>query len=180
MAYYNSYYPVTYQPYQVPQYQMYQGNYGQAQPQMNQQSQQSQPVQNYSPVINQSGIIWISGESEAGMYPVGPNSAVALWQKDGKTIYLKQADATGKPTMTVYDLVERTESPMAGQSESGKSGDLYATKEDLSAVVGVVKGFDEVIGTLRSEMDTMKSDLYGIAGKKKSPARKPAEVAEDE
>ena len=52
-----------------------------------QQPQQIQPAQTYSPAINQSGIIWISGMQEAQMYPIAPNNAVARWQKDGKTIY---------------------------------------------------------------------------------------------
>ena len=51
--------------------------------------------QSYSPAINQSGIIWISGLQEAQMYPIAPNNAVALWEKSGKVIYLKQADHDG-------------------------------------------------------------------------------------
>ena len=168
MAYpYNSYQ----NPYQQGYYPVYQ------QPQY-QQAQQPIQQQNYSPAINQSGIIWISGESEAAMFPIAPNNAVALWTKDGKTIYLKSADATGKPTMRVYDLVERTETASDGVSASDGKLPAYATKEELSAVVGVVKGFDELLGSLKSDIDTMKGDMYGIAGKKK--VKKPVEVAEDE
>lgn len=153
------YYPV----YQQPQYQ---------------QVQQPVQQQTYSPVINQSGIIWISGESEAAMYPIAPNNAVALWEKSGKTIYLKSADATGKPTMRVYDLVERAETASDASSASGDKLPVYATKDELSAVVGVVKGFDELLGSLKSDIDTMKGDMYGIAGKKKTTRKQ--EVTEDE
>lgn len=155
-----------------------QGYYTYQQPMMQQPIQQPQQ-QNYSPVINQSGIIWISGEQEAAMYPIAPNNAVALWEKSGKTIYLKSADATGKPTMRVYDLVERSQSVSDGISEQGDKLPAYATKDDLAAVVGVVKGFDELIGSLKSDIDTMKGDMYGIAGKKKN-AKKSVEVVEDE
>lgn len=148
------------------------------------QQMMAQNVQNtaqpYSPAINQSGIIWISGPQEAAMFPVGPNSAVALWQKDGKTIFLKQADATGKPTMRVYDLVERTETPSDGVSEQGDKLPAYATKDELSAVVGVVKGFDELIGSIKSDVEAMKGDMYGIAGKKRTTTKKTVEVADDE
>ena len=132
-----------------------------------------QPQQQYSPTT--SGIIWISGESEATMYPIAPNNAVALWDRNGKSIYLKSADATGKPTMTVYDLVEHAQNASDASQEQTVE---YATKSDLSAVVGVVKGFDEMLGTLKSDIDTMKGDMYGIAGKKKS--KKTVEVSEDE
>lgn len=169
-------YPYTsYQnPYQQSYYPMYQ------QPQYQQQIQQPMPQaqQTYSPAINQSGIIWISGESEAAMFPIAPNNAVALWTKDGKTIYLKSADATGKPTMRVYDLVERAETASDGVSASDGKLPAYATKDELSAVVGVVKGFDDLLGSLKSDIDTMKGDMYGIAGKKKTVRKQ--EGTEDE
>lgn len=163
-------YPMVYQaPMQQPQM-------AQNVPQV--QQPQQQQVQTYSPAINQSGIIWISGMQEAQMYPIAPNNAVALWQKDGKTIYLKQADATGRPTLTVYDLVERKENTSDGTYEQGDKQALYATKEELRTVVGAVKGFDELIGSLKSDIDSMKSDMYGIAGKKK-PVKK-VEVNDDD
>ena len=113
------------------------------------------------------------------MYPVAPNNAVALWENSGKTIFLKQADATGKPTMHVYDLVERTETvSTASDPQADKSSVPYATKEDLGKVVGVVKGIDDVISTMKNDIEAMKGDMYGIAGKKK-PVKK-AEVQEDD
>lgn len=164
-------YPYSYNPYQF--YPMYQ-----QQQQPIQQPQMQQPVQQAQPMYS-SGIIWVSGLVEAQAYPIAPNNAVALWEKSGKTIYLKQADATGKPTMTVYDLVERAETSSDGVSASDGKLPAYATKDELSAVVSVVKGFDELLGGLKSDIDTMKGDMYGIAGKKKS-ARKTQEVAEDD
>ena len=65
------------------------------------QLQASQPTQQ-SP----TSIIWVSGEREAAVYPVAPNNAVALWDSDAPVIYLKKADASGKPTMQAFDLVE--------------------------------------------------------------------------
>lgn len=138
---------------------------------------QNQMAQGYSPVINQNGIIWISGLQEAQMFPIAPNSAVALWQKDGKTIFLKQADATGRPTLRVYDLVERTETASDGSSEPGDKLPSYVTKDELSVVVGAVKEFHETINSVKSDIETMKSDLYGLSGRKK--IAKKAEVEDD-
>ena len=159
---YNPYFPVSYQPaYYQPQTQYL------SQPQI--QPQQIQP--------QQSSIIWISGEREAQMYPVAPNNAVTLWSQTEPVVYLKQADATGKPTLKIYDLVERNRSVNTGVSSLEDKVPTYATKDELSAVAGAVKGFGDAISTIKSDIDSMRADLYGIAGKKK-PTKK-AEV-EDE
>ena len=106
------------------------------------------------------------------MYPVAPNNTVALWEQSGKVIYLKSADATGKPTLKVYDLVERADavSTPAGGKED-KPAD-YVTKEELSTVAMALKN---VLG----DIEQMKSDLYGVAGRKKS-AKKPEVTDDDE
>lgn len=112
--------------------------------------------QNYQQIQQQpqtTGILWVSGMQEASMYPVAPNNAVALWEQSGKVIYLKQADATGKPTIKVYDLVEHTEEAPQQQTE-------FATKDDLGAVSKAIKD-------ALAEMEQMKADLYGVAGRKK-------------
>lgn len=107
-----------------------------------------------------TGIIWVSGEQEASMYPVGPNNAVALWEKSGKAVYLKSADATGRPTMRVYDLSERKISPSDAFSSEGNNVPDYATKSELSEVL-------TEISTIRADIEGMKGDIYGIAGRKK-------------
>ena len=151
--YYNNY-PYYQTPYQNPYQQS-----------MAAQPMTQQPVQPSMPMQSQSSIIWISGEREAQMYPVAPNNAVTLWSTTEPVVYLKQADASGKPTMKVYDLVERTETPVSG--ESGKAVS-YATKDDLAAVLGAVKGYDGVIGAIKADIDTLKGDIYGLAGKKRT------------
>lgn len=145
-----SYLPQGYQPMQQPQ--MMQN------PQMQSQSQQSPTA---------SGIIWVSGAQEAGMYPVAPNNAVALWEQSGKTIYLKSADATGKPTMKVYDLVERTDSISTASAVQDEKS--FATKDDVAALATAVKG---ILG----DLETVKGDLYGVAGRKKTAKK---EVEDD-
>ena len=114
--YYGNYMPNYYQPMQnmiQPMNQPMQMN----QPSIPQNNQQFQaPPQNPSPVQptnqNQPGIIWVPSEQAANEYLVAPNNAVALWDSNNPVIYLKQADASGKPSMKIYDLVERTQRPV--------------------------------------------------------------------
>ena len=161
--------------YQSP-YQQFGGYYPQgyqpaAQPQMV-QPQQVQPTQ--MPVVNQapstSGIIWVSGLAEAQAFPVVANSAVALWENSGKTIFLKSSDATGKPSLRIYDLVERTDSSSTASGSPGEKTSDYASREDVAALAEAVKG---ILG----DLDTVKSDLYGMAGRKKTAKK---EVTEDD
>lgn len=166
MPNYNPYFPATYQPYQP----IYQAPI--QQPIQPIQPMQTAPVQTQQNSMNGSGIIWVANSKEAAMFPVGPNNAVALWDSGNPVVYLKQADASGKPTMKVYDLVERTETAQEAHNGQGEQNTTYATKEDLAAVVGVVKGFDGVISGIKSEIDKMSGDLYGIAGSKKKTAAK--------
>lgn len=129
------------------------------------QQQQAPAQQSQAP--STSGIIWVSGANEAQMYPVAPNNAVALWEQSGKTIYLKSADATGKPAMKVYDLLERTETASAASSAS----EGYITREDLNDILAAIKG-------ITGEMEQMKADLYGVAGRKRTA--KKTEMSDDE
>lgn len=170
-----NYYPVTYQnPYQQS---FYQPTY--TQPMMQQPVMQQQPVQapqQAQPLQTmQSSIIWVSGDKEAAMYPIAPNNAVTLWSQSEPVVYLKQADASGKPTMKIYDLVERTQNASTGIKDTEDKSPAYATKDELAAVVGAVKGFDGLLSSLKSDIDTMKGDMYGIAGKKKPVKKQEAE-----
>ena len=90
-----------YQPYQPPMAdQLMQLRQNQFQPNMQQVPQQTQ-----------SSMIWVSSEQDAFNYLIAPNSAVTLWDSNAPVVYLKQADASGKPSMKIYDLVERTQRP---------------------------------------------------------------------
>lgn len=99
-----------YQPYQM--YQPYQPPMSDQLTQLRQQ--QFQPVQNVQQAQQQTqgGMIWVQNEMEAANYLVAPNSAVTLWDSNSPVVYLKQADASGKPSMKIYDLVERTQRPV--------------------------------------------------------------------
>lgn len=171
MAY--NYFPATYTPYQPAYTQPYQQMY--QQPPIVQPTQMSVANQ---PVQTSNSIIWVANEKEAAMYPIAPNNAVTLWSQSEPVVYLKQADASGKPTMKTYDLVERAETAQNGAAGTGAKTPDYATKDELAALVTAVRGIDGVVSSVRSDIETIKGDMYGIAGKKK-PSKKVEEVETD-
>lgn len=95
------------------------------------------------PSAQQSGVQWVSGELEARNYLIAPNSAVALWDSTAPRVYLKQADASGRPTLKAFDLIERTETaPEAAQSPAVS----YVTRvefDELAAIVRSLSGKKE-------------------------------------
>ena len=132
MSSYYGYQPLS-QPYQPPmadqlaqlrnaQFQQMPQQYPQQMPQAQQPGGQS--------------MVWVSGEQEAMGYLVAPNSAVALWDSNAPVIYLKQADASGKPSIKVFDLVERTST---SRTEPKPQGVEFATKTDLEALAARVE-----------------------------------------
>lgn len=96
-----------------------------------------QPPQN---LVAQSGVQWVSGEQEARNWMIAPNAAVALWDSSAPTVYLKKADASGKPSLTIYDLVERTETPRTATQEKGVEFVTRKEFDALAALVGELKG----------------------------------------
>lgn len=107
--------------------------------QLRQQQMQAIPPMPQNP-LPQSGVQWVSGEQEARSWMVAPNAAVALWDSTAPAVYLKQADASGKPTLKVYDLVERLAS--APDTQKAPAAEYVTRKEfdALAALVGEIKG----------------------------------------
>lgn len=108
--------------------------------QMQQPQMQSQIPQALQNPVAQSGVQWVSGEQEARNWMIAPNAAVALWDSSAPTVYLKQADASGKPTLKVYDLVERLAS--APDAQKAPAAEYVTRKEfdELAALVSEMKG----------------------------------------
>lgn len=100
-------------------YYQYQPNYFQppmADQLMQLRQNQYQPNPQQIPQQQSPSIVWVQNEMEAANYLVAPNSAVTLWDSNAPVVYLKQADASGKPSMKIYDLVERTQRPVQAQA----------------------------------------------------------------
>lgn len=112
--------------------------------QLRQQQMQAIPPMPQNP-LPQSGVQWVSGEQEARSWMVAPNAAVALWDSTAPTVYLKQADASGKPTLKVYDLVERLASTPDAQKAPAAE---YVTRKEFDALAALVS---EMKGKKRKE-----------------------------
>ena len=109
------------------------------------QMRQQQMMQPAPPPVPQNpvatgGVQWVSSEQEARGYLIAPNSAVALWDSTAPTVYLKQSDASGKPTLKVYDLVERAETARTASQEKGVEFVTRKEFDALAALVGEIKG----------------------------------------
>jgi hypothetical protein len=115
-------------------------NYGMMQPgaQQGQAIPQNQTQQN-------AGRIWVQGEDAAKSYPIAPNTILELWDTERQTIYLKSADASGKPSMQVLDFTIR------GMEQQGAAATNYATKEEIAQIT-------EQINTIRKDMKKLKGE----------------------
>ena len=119
-------YPYYYQPYQPYQPPMAD--------QLTQLRQSYQPMQQPQQAPASPSIVWVQSEMEAANYLVAPNSAVTLWDSNAPVVYLKQADASGKPSMKIYDLVERNQRPVqAPQAPAVEYAPLEARLDALAA-----------------------------------------------
>lgn len=108
--------------------------------QMRQQFQPPAPAPQ-NPVA-QGGVQWVNGEQEARNWMIAPNAAVALWDSTAPTVYLKQADASGKPSLKIYDLVERTSNP-ATQTAASESNSMAALKSEVEQLKSELRELKE-------------------------------------
>lgn len=103
----------------------------------NYQQTQTPVMQTQAPVNNNnSGIVWVQGESGAKSYLVAPNTTVLLMDSEGNKFYLKSSDASGMPLpLRVFEYSEITlnasKSDFKQQTEENKE---YALKTDLDAL----------------------------------------------
>ena len=110
---------------------------------MQMRQQQMQPMAPQMPQapqnpVAQSGVQWVSGEQEARNWMIAPNAAVALWDSTAPTVYLKQADASGKPSLKIYDLVERSTAPVSHTAPQTVPTVEYVTRKDFDELAAKV------------------------------------------
>ena len=127
--------------------------------QLRQQQMQAIPPMPQNP-LPQSGVQWVSGEQEARSWMVAPNAAVALWDSTAPTVYLKQADASGKPTLKVYDLVERLAS--APDTQKAPAAE-YVTRKEFDALAALVS---EMKGKKRKEEKSDEESVFRGNGRR--------------
>lgn len=110
---------------------------------MNQQglNQQAMQMVNNQPATAQmqNSRIWVSNYNEVTDYLVAPNCSVDLWHINGNTMYTKQADASGKPTIKEYEVIERTTAPKTPLNGVQNSGVEYVTRDEFNALAAEIE-----------------------------------------
>lgn len=84
-------------------------------------------------------MLWVTCEQEARSYMVAPNSGVALWDSNAPRVYLKQADASGRPIFKAYDLVERADAPVSPPAAAQGAGAAYVTRKEFDELAAAVR-----------------------------------------
>lgn len=99
----------------------------------------------------------MQGIEAARAYPVAPNGQVVLFDSEQQCIYLKTADAQGRPSMRILDYTIRSEAPKTAQNAlSGTNTDI-PTRQDLNALQGQIDALKKQIERLGHE-STLSAD----------------------
>ena len=80
----------------------------------------------------QSGLIWVQGEAGAKSCMVANGNSVLLMDSESQTFYLKSADASGMPSMRVFDYHERA--AQKPQPHAATPPADYVTREEFNAL----------------------------------------------
>lgn len=111
---------------------------------------QNQYQQTAPQPINQ-GLLWVSGEVGAKSYLVAPNSTVLLMDSDSQKFYLKSADASGMPSMRMFEYNEVTNTPtnvvLASNSHEKELDNKYVTREEYE---GLKRQYESIMQRLDS------------------------------
>lgn len=138
-----------------------------------QQMAMQTPIQTMPMVQPSDDRIWVQGEAGAKAYFVAANATVVLWDTESPTLYIKSADATGKPLdMDIIDLSRRSKNiatmPQNPPTEHKCTcGDKFVLKKDFQA--------------LQSEFEALRSEWEVLKEKPKAKtAKKAVEEVENE
>ena len=138
-----------------------------------QQMAMQTPIQTMPMAQPSDDRIWVQGEAGAKAYFVTANATVVLWDTESPTLYIKSADATGKPLdMDIIDLSRRAKNiPTMPQNSPTEHkctcGDKFVLKNDFQA--------------LQSEFEALRSELDELKAKPKAKTvKKAVEEVENE
>lgn len=138
-----------------------------------QQMAMQTPIQTMPMAQPSDDRIWVQGEAGAKAYFVAANATVVLWDTESPTLYIKSADATGKPLdMDIIDLSRRSKNistmPQNPPTEHKCTcGDKFVLKKDFQA--------------LQSEFDALRGELEALKEKPKAKtAKRAVEEVENE
>lgn len=174
-------YPYSYQPNYQNYYPQYQPMYQQGYQQQTQQAQPQMQQQSYAPTQNQvqnGGFVPVRSEAEARAYPVAPGTSITFKNETApycytKTMGFSQLEA---PRFEKYRLVKEDE-PETSEA-SGEVKQEYVSKADFGVVVDSVKGLNEIVSVMKNDVEGLKSDVYGLSGRKRVVKKQESESEE--
>lgn len=99
-------------------------------------------TQTPSQQVQQSSIIWVSGEAGAKSYLVPPNSTVMLMDSENQRFYLKSTDASGMPMpLRIFEYTEKAQNaPQNAPNIQTVDYSSFATKAEFEAFKDEIEG----------------------------------------
>ena len=115
--------------------------------------------------MNNTNIIWVQGEAGAKAQNVPNGCNMAFFDSENQCIYIKSVDATGKPSLTILDYVDRSAEP----SEKEENKIEYATKEQIDGLNLQFATINEKLEALSSyvtkeQFDSLNGQLNNLSG----------------
>lgn len=105
----------------------------------------------YSPVQSQNnnGLIWVQGEAGAKAYLIVPGSTVMLMDSEAMRFYLKSADASGVPSLRIFEYNEVSHgAPSVPNTPPATQTDQFITRAEheklLTRYDKLVAQYDEL------------------------------------
>ena len=126
-------------------------------PTMNQNYQQNVQANN--------SIIWVQGENAAKSYPVAPNTAIALWDSEQQTIYIKSVDSNGIPSLKVLDYIDR-DNEIVQNDNTNESN--YVTQDQMNDFSEQIK---QQMADLQKKLNDFKSRVGNLNSKEKKDGK---------
>lgn len=122
--------------------------------------------QNYQQNVQaNNSIIWVQGENAAKSYPVAPNTAIALWDSEQQTIYIKSVDSNGIPSLKVLDYIDRDNEIV----QSDNTNEInYVTQDQMNDFSEQIK---QQMADLQKKLNDFKSRMGNLNSKEKKDGK---------
>lgn len=91
---------------------------------------------NYQQPMTQNYFAWVQGEAAAQAFQVAPNSTVVLMDSEQPILYMKSADATGRPGQMVKQYLVTEEQYMQLQNNQTNN---VVTRDEFEAAIADIK-----------------------------------------
>lgn len=87
----------------------------------------------------QPGITWVNRDQEVLNYLMLPNQFMTFRNNNGKTVYFKQTDASGRATCEAYDLVPHNQTAPEAALAAPQGKEEYITRKEFDEFVRRMK-----------------------------------------